>query len=55
MPQNELMALYKIKKYWGTICKKKYRETIFLNVSYIYIQTINNQKETVLDRQGHNI
>ena len=44
MPQNELTALYNIKKYRGTICKKKYRETI-KKMYYIYIQLASKRKQ----------
>ena len=53
MLPNELTVLYNIKKYQGTICTKKTERLFFFNV--LHTHTINNQKETALDRQGHNI
>ena len=49
MPQNEHCAVQYQKVLRDKLYKKKYRETFFFNV--LYTHTINNQKETALDRQ----
>ena len=56
MPQNELTALYNIKKYRGKICTKIHRNNLKKKKKNLSIHAINNKKETTaLDRQGHNI
>ena len=42
--QNELTALYNIKKYGGTICRKIQRQFFFLKY-YICIQSTTKRKE----------